>query len=221
MGKNYLVSIVSHQTDLSIILLGQSSTELKKCLGVSINSLHLIMIYVKSSCALKYWRCGSLASYDERAVTDHLQSWFHISWGKDSSIPNQVSILNCDPVNITCSFGHLYVGKNENGELLGLGGVRQGSDLHNLVLLQVQPGRLQVKENQKGVHRDKGKSPLMDTLGWAWVVMWQILWVSPSDWGVTTSAPDFVSSWWKLDLNFISAGCVLANFARLLRYSRS
>ena len=53
-GKNYLVAIVSNQTDLSIILLGQSSTELKKCLGVSIISLHLIIIYVKSSCTLKY-----------------------------------------------------------------------------------------------------------------------------------------------------------------------
>ena len=52
--KNYLVAIVRNQTDLLIILLGQSSTELKKCLGVSIISLHLIIIYVKSSCTLKY-----------------------------------------------------------------------------------------------------------------------------------------------------------------------
>ena len=32
-GKNYLVAIVSHQTDLLIILEGQGCTELKKCLG--------------------------------------------------------------------------------------------------------------------------------------------------------------------------------------------
>ena len=54
------------------------------------------------------------------------------------------------------------------------------------------------------------------------VVMWQILWVSPSDWGVTTSAPHFVSSWWKLDLNLISGRKMcFANFAVLLHYSRS
>ena len=33
MGKHYLVAIMSHQTELLIVLEGQSCTELKKCLG--------------------------------------------------------------------------------------------------------------------------------------------------------------------------------------------
>ena len=60
MGKHYLVAIVSHQTDLLIVLEGQSCTELKKCLGNI--SLDLILIYVLS-------RCGSLANYNERGDT--------------------------------------------------------------------------------------------------------------------------------------------------------
>ena len=60
-----------------------------------------------------------------------------------------------DPVNVACPSGYRKNRKNENGKLLRFVRVGHGGDLHDLVLVDIQAGGLEIKENQERRHRNR------------------------------------------------------------------
>ena len=86
---------------------------------------------------------------------NHLQPGIHTHCRKNSSAPDQRVAMPCDPVNVACTSGYLHGGKNENRKLLRFVRVGQGGDLHDLVLVDIQAGGLEIKENQERRHRNR------------------------------------------------------------------
>ena len=118
---------------------------------------------------------------------DHLQPGIHTHCRKNSSAPGQRVAIPCDPVNVARTSGYLHRGKNENrkllrfvrvgdGKLFPFVRVGQGGDLHDLVLVNIPAGGLEIKENQERRHRNREQergSPTTEALPQD-VIMWRL-----------------------------------------------